>query len=70
MTKFDDFLADQLKDPEFKKEWDALDPEFSAVEFPNAETLAAIQEVQRMKQDPSLGKTYANIDLMIQEALL
>lgn len=32
MTKFDDFLADQLKDPEFKKEWDALDPEFSVIE--------------------------------------
>ncbi|MDR0858947.1 MAG: hypothetical protein LBN97_07950 [Oscillospiraceae bacterium] len=25
--KFDDFLAEQLKKPEFKKEWDALEPQ-------------------------------------------
>ena len=29
MTKFNDYLNDQLKDPAFQKEWDALEPEFS-----------------------------------------
>lgn len=38
-------------------------------EVPNSETLAAIQEVQRMKQDPSLGKTYTDVDQMMQELL-
>ena len=32
MTNFDAFLNDQLKDPEFKAEWDALDPEFAVIE--------------------------------------
>lgn len=26
MTNFNDFLNEQMKDPEFKAEWDALDP--------------------------------------------
>lgn len=38
-------------------------------ETPNAETIAAIEEVQRMKADPSLGKTYADVDEMMQELL-
>ena len=32
MTNFNDFLNEQMKDPEFKAEWDALDPEFSEIE--------------------------------------
>ena len=32
MTKFNDYLNDQLKDPAFKKEWDALEPEFSIMQ--------------------------------------
>ncbi len=28
---FDDYLAKQLKDPEFKKEYDALEPEFEVM---------------------------------------
>ena len=31
-TKFDDFLNEQLKDPEVKKEYDALAPEFSIIQ--------------------------------------
>lgn len=27
MTRFDDFLAEQLQDPEIQAEWDALQPE-------------------------------------------
>jgi DNA-damage-inducible protein J len=36
---------------------------------PNADTLAAIGEVQAMKADPSLGKAYTNIDEMMKELL-
>lgn len=32
MTTFDDYLAEQLKNPEFKKEYDALEPEFAIIQ--------------------------------------
>ncbi len=38
-------------------------------ENPNAETRAAIEEVRRMKADPSIGKTYTDVDRMMQELL-
>lgn len=38
-------------------------------EIPNAETIAAIEEVQRMKADPTSGKTYNNIDEMMRDLL-
>ena len=38
-------------------------------EIPNAETKEAIEEVQRMKADPSLGKTYTDVDEMMKELL-
>jgi DNA-damage-inducible protein J len=40
-----------------------------AKDIPNAETLAAIEEVQAMKRDPSLGKAYTDIDAMMKELL-
>lgn len=36
---------------------------------PNAETMEAMQEVKRMKVSPNLGKTYSNVDQMIEELL-
>ena len=36
---------------------------------PNAETLEAIEEVRRMKKDPTLGKGYTDVDLMMKELL-
>lgn len=38
-------------------------------EIPNAETIAAIEEVQRMKADPTIGKTYDNVDEMMRDLL-
>ena len=32
MTKYKDFLEEQLKDPELKAEYDALDPEFAIIQ--------------------------------------
>ena len=32
MSEFTELLNERMKDPEFKKEWDALDPEFSVIE--------------------------------------
>lgn len=29
-TKFDDYLEEQLQDPEFKKEWEKIQPELEA----------------------------------------
>ena len=38
-------------------------------DIPNAETIEAIKEVQRMKADPSLGKTYTDVKQMMKELL-
>lgn len=38
-------------------------------EKPNAETLEAIEEVKRMKADPSIGKSYTDVDSMMKELL-
>ncbi|MBF1016454.1 MAG: hypothetical protein HXK86_03780 [Lachnospiraceae bacterium] len=38
-------------------------------DIPNAETIDAIEEVQRMKADPTLGKTYDNVDEMMRDLL-
>lgn len=46
MTKFDDFLNEQLKDEEVKKEYDALDEEFKKVQ----------EEIDRRKQSKSHSK--------------
>lgn len=32
MSKYSDFLAEQLKDPEVKAEYDALEPEFDIIQ--------------------------------------
>ena len=37
--------------------------------IPNTETLEAIEEVRRMKADPTLGKTYTDVDQMMKELL-
>lgn len=38
-------------------------------DIPNAETIDAIEEVQRMKADPTLGKSYDNVDEMMRDLL-
>lgn len=32
MTKFNDYLNEQMKDPAFKEEWNALEPEFTIMQ--------------------------------------
>ena len=39
------------------------------LDVPNAETVEAIREVQRMKADPTIGKTYSDVDQMMKELL-
>ena len=38
-------------------------------DIPKAETLEAIEEVKRMKEDRALGKTYTDVDQMMEELL-
>lgn len=38
-------------------------------DMPNAETIEAIEEVRRMKADPTIGKTYTDVDQMMKELL-
>lgn len=39
-------------------------------ETPNAENIEAIKEVEAMKKDPSIGKTYESVDEMIDDLIL
>lgn len=36
---------------------------------PNDETVEAIREVKRMKEDPEFGKTYSDVDQMMEDLL-
>ena len=38
-------------------------------DVPNAETVEAIQEVKSMKANRDIGKTYSNVDQMMEELL-
>lgn len=38
-------------------------------DVPNAETQEAIREIKQMKADPTLGKTYTDVDEMMKELL-
>jgi DNA-damage-inducible protein J len=38
-------------------------------DIPNPETLEALQEVEQMEKNPSLGKAYTNVDEMMKELL-
>ena len=39
-------------------------------EVPNAETIEAIKEVEAMKKDPSIGKTYESVDDMFDDLIM
>lgn len=41
----------------------------STRETPNRETVAAINEVQQMKQNPSIGELYKDVDEMMEKLL-
>ena len=38
-------------------------------EMPNSETLSALREVEEMKKNPSLGKSYTDVDKMMEDLL-
>lgn len=38
-------------------------------ETPNNETLSALREVEEMKKNPSLGKSYTDVDKMMEDLL-
>lgn len=40
-----------------------------SMDVPNAETAAALREVEEMKKNPSLGKAYTDVDQMMKELL-
>ncbi len=40
------------------------------LDTPNQETLDAINEVRQMKKDPSIGRSYTDVDKMMEELLL
>jgi DNA-damage-inducible protein J len=39
------------------------------LDIPNAETLAAIEEIRQMKKNPSKGEAYSDVDEMMQDLL-
>ncbi len=40
-----------------------------SMRIPNSETVEAIEEVKAMKKNPSLGKSYTDVDEMMKELL-
>ena len=40
-----------------------------SADIPNSETMEAIQEVKKLKANPDLGKTYTDVDQMIEDLL-
>ena len=38
-------------------------------ETPNSEPLSALREVEEMKKNPSLGKSYTDVDKMMEDLL-
>lgn len=40
-----------------------------SMNIPNKETVNAIEEVRQMKQNPTLGKSYTDVDEMMKELL-
>lgn len=40
-----------------------------SMEVPNAETLEALEEVRKMKENPSMGTSYTDIDQMMEDLL-
>lgn len=67
MTNFDDFLKELMKNPNFKKEYDALAPEFLPLlgKQPDAETLAAMIETEALLRDPN-AKTYTDVEELLR----
>ena len=68
MTNFDDYLAELMKKPSFKKEYDALAPEFLPLlqKQPDAETLAAMIETEALLRDPN-AKTYTDVEEFLRD---
>ena len=68
MTNFDDYLAELMKKPSFKKEYDALAPEFLPLlqKQPDAETLAAMIETEALLRDPN-AKKYTDVEELLRD---
>ena len=68
MTNFDDYLAELMKNPSFKKEYDALAPEFLPLlqKQPDAETLAAMIETEALLRDPN-AKKYTDVEELLRD---
>ena len=68
MTNFDDYLAELMKNPNFKKEYDALAPEFLPLlgKQPDAETLAAMIETEALLRDPN-AKKYTDVEELLRD---
>lgn len=59
---FEEMKNDLLKDNEFKTEYEKLSPRYE-------ETIAAFNEVEEMKKNPSIGKSYTDVDKMMEDLL-
>lgn len=44
-------------------------PFYISREMPNEETIEAFKEVDEMKKNPSIGKSYTDVDKMMEELL-
>ena len=56
-NKFDDFLGEQLKDPEIREEYEALQPEYAAIQAmidARVRSGMDISKIERGNANPSL----------------
>ena len=69
MSKYFNETTQELSEDIAIKRQGHISEEFTR-EIPNSETISAINEVQQMKQNPSLGKLYTDIDKMMKDLLI
>ena len=53
----------------FTEEYEVVITFLKPLDTPNAETLIALEEIEQMKKNPSLGKAYIDVDEMIKDLL-
>ena len=53
-TRFDDFLEEQLKDPEIREEYEALQPEYAAIQAMIDARVRSGMRIERGNANPSL----------------
>ena len=69
ITDMKGVVDEMTNDADLKWQFEMFCSEISG-DMPNSETIEAIKEIKEMKANPDLGKTYSNVDQMMEDLLL